>query len=68
MELNLYDIVRIKKTGETGFVTDISWDEEDGSVSQYLVEKDNVTADGEHETEWLYPEEIKYIDKNKGLA
>ncbi len=66
MELNLYDIVRIKSTGETGFVTDISWDE-DGDVSQYLVEKDKESADGSHETVWLYPEEVKYV-MNKGLT
>lgn len=67
MELNLYDVVRIKKTDEKGFVVDISWDE-DGDVSQYLVEKEKADPEGRHETAWFYPEEIKLsaYDKRYG--
>ena len=65
MELNLHDIVRIKKTGEKGFVVDISFDEDDGAVSQYLIEKDTAAPDGAHEKEWFYPEEISLSTFNK---
>lgn len=56
--MELYQRVKIKATGETGFVVEISRNE-DGTVSQYLVEKDEQFMDGENDIAWLYPEEIE---------
>ena len=56
--MKLYQRLKIKATGETGFVVEISWNE-DGTVSQYLVEKDEQFMDGENDIVWLYPEEIE---------
>ena len=56
--MELYQRLKIKATGETGFVVEISRNE-DGTVSQYLVEKDEQFMDGENDIAWLYPEEIE---------
>lgn len=56
--MELYQRLKIKATGETGFVVEISRND-DGTVSQYLVEKDEQFMDGENDIAWLYPEEIE---------
>ena len=56
--MELYQRLKIKATGETGFVVEISRNE-NGTVSQYLVEKDEQYMDGENDIAWLYPEEIE---------
>ncbi len=56
--MKLYQRLKIKATGETGFVVEISRNE-DGTVSQYLVEKDEQFMDGENDIAWLYPDEIE---------
>ena len=56
--MKLYDLIRIKNTGETGQIVEISRNE-DGTVSQYLIEKDEQYMDGEHDILWAHPNEIE---------
>ena len=56
--MKLYDLVRIKKTGETGQIVEI-YHRDDGSVCQYLVEKDEQFMDGENDIVCLHPSEIE---------
>ena len=57
--MELYDLIRIKKTGETGQIVEIYHVKETGEVSQYLVEKDEQYMDGENDILLLYPDEIE---------
>lgn len=57
--MQMYELVQIKETGETGQIVEISRNREDGSVSQYLVEKDEIYMDGENDIGWFYPEQLE---------
>lgn len=57
--MELYDLIRIKKTGETGQIVEIYHDKETGEVSQYLVEKDEQYMDGENDILCMRPDEIE---------
>ena len=58
--MELYDLVRIKETGETGQIVEI-YRKDDGTISQYLVEKDEQFMDGENDLVCLYPNEIEIL-------
>lgn len=57
--MEIYDLVRIKETGETGQIVEISRNKEDNTVSEYLVEKDEIYMDGENDIGWFSPGEIE---------
>ena len=57
--MELYDLIRIKKTGETGQIVEIYRVKETGKVSQYLIEKDEQYMDGENDILCLDPDEIE---------